>query len=80
MGDADTDAVGRARQDSPPKTPRWVKVSAIVALIVALLIGALLLFGGGGHGPDRHLSSGDGAATPSSTVTEGHTPPPGAHR
>jgi hypothetical protein len=78
MDDPDNDVV-RGRRDAPPPTPRWVKVSVIVALIVALLIGVLLLFGGGGHGPGRHLSSGDGAATPSSTVTEGHTPPPGGH-
>lgn len=78
MDDPDDDVV-RERRDTPPPRPRWVKVSAIVALIVALLIGVLQLFGGGSHGPGRHLSSGDGAATPSSTVTEGHTPPPGGH-
>lgn len=78
VGETDDDIV-QGRRDAPPARPRWVKVSAIVALIVALLIVALLLLGGGSHGPGRHLSSGDGAATPSSTVTEGHTPPADGH-
>jgi hypothetical protein len=40
--------------------PRWVKVFAIIALVVAVLVVLLLLFGpdsfgpGGGHGPARH--------------------------
>lgn len=46
-----------------PRTPRWVKVFGIVALIVLLLFLALLLTrGAGGHGPQRHFSSGGGAA------------------
>jgi hypothetical protein len=66
-------------------TPRWVKVFGIVALILVLLIGGLMLFGGGSHGPGRHLGgdapSGDAGRTPPSGVPEqpgGHTgPPPG---
>jgi len=38
-------------------TPRWVKVSGIIALAVLLLL-IVLLFAGGNHGPDRHRSSG----------------------
>jgi hypothetical protein len=38
-------------------TPRWVKVFALVALIVVVLFVILLLTGG--HGPARH-SFGDG--------------------
>lgn len=79
MADPDNDVV-HGRRDAPPAAPRWVKVSAGVALIVALLIATLLVLGGGSHGPGRHLSSGDGAATPSSPVTESHTPPPAGHR
>lgn len=43
-----------------PGAPRWVKVSAIIAGVLALLVVILLLFGGGSHGPGRHLAS-DGA-------------------
>jgi hypothetical protein len=39
--------------------PRWVKVSGIIALILALLAVVMLLIGGGGHTPRRHASSGD---------------------
>jgi hypothetical protein len=33
-------------------TPRWVKVSGLIALLLVLLVGFLLLTGG--HGPGRH--------------------------
>jgi hypothetical protein len=51
-----------------PGTPRWVKVFAIIALVVVLLF-VFLMFtrGPGGHGPGRHTGSG------------GYTPPEGAH-
>lgn len=35
--------------------PRWVKVSAILAAVLALLL-AVVLLAGGGHGPGRHTS------------------------
>jgi hypothetical protein len=37
--------------------PGWVKVFAIIALIVMVLFVALLIFGKGRHGPGRHFSS-----------------------
>ena len=37
-------------------TPRWVKVSGIIALAVVLLL-IILLLAGGNHGPGRHASS-----------------------
>jgi hypothetical protein len=37
-------------------TPRWVKVSGIIALAVLLLL-LVLLLAGGNHGPGRHRSS-----------------------
>lgn len=40
--------------------PRWVKVSAIVAAVLALLAVAVLLISGGEHGPSRHMSAGHG--------------------
>ena len=63
-------------------TPRWVKVSGIVALLLVLLVVVLLLVGGGSHGPGRHA----GGATPSGVTGDqspsggglgAHTPPPG---
>jgi hypothetical protein len=39
-----------------PGTPRWVKVSALVALIVLILFVVALVVGGGEHGPGRHAS------------------------
>ncbi len=42
-----------------PGTPRWVKVSGIIALVLVLLVVVMLLFGGGNHGPGRHMPSGD---------------------
>lgn len=44
-----------ARVDSG--APRWVKIFAVVALVAILLVGALLVFGGGEHGPGRHIGS-----------------------
>jgi hypothetical protein len=40
-------------------TPRWVKVSGLIALIVILLFVIVMLVrgpGAGGHGPGRHTS------------------------
>ncbi len=43
-----------------PGTPRWVKLSAIVAGALILLIVVLLFTGiAGRHGPGRHMSSGE---------------------
>lgn len=51
------------------RTPLWVKVCGIIAL-VALLFVILLFTSGGSHGPARHTSSGDaGGQTPLSSVT-----------
>ncbi len=47
------DGSGRARA---PSTPKWVKVFALIAVGVAVLIAILLLIGGG-HGPQRHLGA-----------------------
>jgi hypothetical protein len=47
-----------ARADRGPTagTPRWVKVSGIIALAVVLLL-IIVLLTGGNHGPGRHASS-----------------------
>jgi len=46
-----------------PGTPRWVKVSGVVALVLLVLVVIALLTGGGpgDHGPGRHMSSGGAA-------------------
>jgi hypothetical protein len=48
-----------------PGTPRWVKVSGIVALVLVLLFVIMLITDPGRHGPDRHTrSGGPGGHTP----------------
>ncbi len=58
--------------------PRWVKVSGIVVLLLALVVVLAMLVGGGEHGPSRHGSGGLGPVTPSS-VAAVHVPPEGGH-
>jgi hypothetical protein len=70
--------------DLPPyRTPRWVKIVGIIALVLVLLVGILLLTGvGGPHGPGRHMPSGGaGGHTPPSSVIADRTPSggPGGH-
>jgi len=45
--------------DRPPGMPRWVKVMAIVAVVVAVLVVVALLIGGE-HSPARHFSGSYG--------------------
>ena len=50
-----------------PGTPRWVKVSGIVVLVLVLLAVVIMVTGvGGQHGPWRHTGAAD---TPLSAVT-----------
>ncbi len=44
--------VGPDRSDT--RTPRWVKVFGIIAIVLVLLFIIMLLTGGGGHGPGMH--------------------------
>ncbi|QTJ70090.1 hypothetical protein HYG77_34635 (plasmid) [Rhodococcus sp. ZPP] len=39
-------------------TSRWVKVVGIVVGILLVLAILMMVFGGGNHGPGRHLSAG----------------------
>jgi hypothetical protein len=40
-----------------PGTPRWVKVFAIIAVVVLLVIVIMMFTGvGGDHGPSRHIA------------------------
>ena len=69
---------------TPPGTPRWVKLSALAALVIVVLLAVLLLVGGGNHGPGRHLggdapSGKAGEQSPPRGAAEGHQPPAGGH-
>jgi hypothetical protein len=46
-----------AESEAPPRMPRWVRVTSIVAGGLVVLVVVLRLTGvGGEHGPGRHLS------------------------
>lgn len=47
--------------------PRWVKISAIAAGVLALVVVAVMLLSGGEHGPGRH---GFGSGSPEGGTTE----------
>jgi hypothetical protein len=52
---------------SPPRMPRWVKVSGIIVATLVLLVVIAKTTGlGGSHGPGRHIGTG---AAPSAGVT-----------
>jgi hypothetical protein len=56
------DRVDRGPTAGPP---RWVKVSAIIALAL-IVLALIVLLAGGNHGPSRHQSSpGHGGQLPS---------------
>ncbi|HWC27518.1 MAG TPA: hypothetical protein VG474_13100 [Solirubrobacteraceae bacterium] len=62
---------------SAPGTPHWVKLAALVAVVLVLLFVAVLIFGDGRHGPGRH-GGGDvpSAAQPSPAgAANGHSTP-----
>jgi hypothetical protein len=71
---AGDDTGAEADSGPAPGTPRWVKVSGVVAVVVVLLIVVLLLVGEGDHGPGRHTGTGD-----RSSPAADHTPPAGGH-
>ncbi|CAA9249638.1 MAG: hypothetical protein AVDCRST_MAG93-1690 [uncultured Chloroflexia bacterium] len=80
MADRPPDTGVRPTTDRPPSTPRWVKVSGIIALVLVLLVVAMMFIGGGEHGPGRHAPSGDaGDQAPPSGVMEDHAPAEGGH-
>ncbi|NHN33289.1 hypothetical protein [Paenibacillus agricola] len=60
LPNSNSDNGERPTEDRPPRTPRWVKVSGIIAIVLVLLIVGLMLFGGGQHGPMRHMPSSSG--------------------
>jgi hypothetical protein len=66
-GNGDTGDAGPDRR-STAGMPRWVKVFLIVTLVVLVVV--ILLLTGGGHGPDRHMSTG-GIGGPAEAGEEG---------
>ncbi|MFE9031067.1 hypothetical protein ACFYOA_33215 [Streptomyces iakyrus] len=69
--DETTDAPGRAASAG---MPRWVKVSGLVVLVLAVLVAVMLLVHGpGGHGPGRHF----GGQAPLVDATAGTGPAAG---
>ncbi|MEU2004600.1 hypothetical protein ACH47B_26725 [Rhodococcus sp. NPDC019627] len=58
---ADSPRPGDAGGSGPRRepTPRWVKVVGIVVGVLLALVILLMIFGGGNHGPGRHLSAGN---------------------
>ena len=67
---ADEPSYPDSGDDTGAGTPRWVKVSAIVALALLLVVVILLLTGIGNHGPSRHASGGGAGPQTVSSVTE----------
>lgn len=53
----------------PPRAPRWLRV--VVAVVVAAVVLALVvaLWGGGSHGPGRHVGAGPTAGTGANPVS-----------
>jgi hypothetical protein len=47
--------------------PRWLKVGGIAVLLLAVLVAAVLLVGGGEHGPRLHSDS-EGGVTAGSVL------------
>lgn len=82
-GPTDSPDTGSERDPAPPAgTPAWVKVFAVIAVVLIAMLGVMLL-SGSDHGPDRHTSGNAGGPTPTSSavrssVLRGHDPPPGA--
>ncbi|NNU85416.1 hypothetical protein ETC05_16970 [Geobacillus sp. BMUD] len=57
MTEEDTHMPGHG---STTSTPRWVKVSGIIASVLVLLFVIMMFIGGGKHGPGRHIPSSNG--------------------
>jgi hypothetical protein len=64
-GSSDGTDGGVARPGArPPGAPRWVKVCAVIAGVVLVLLVVVKLTGTGGeHGPGRHMGAGRAQST-----------------
>lgn len=56
-----------------PGAPRWVKTAGKVIAVLAVVMVAALIFGGGKHGPWRHLGF---EANPSAATGSDNVPAP----
>jgi ferric-dicitrate binding protein FerR (iron transport regulator) len=45
-----------ADRDAEPRRRRWIRVTLVVLAIIALVVVAVMLLGGGSHGPWRHTA------------------------
>ncbi len=86
-------ALGESRRTAPPGMPRWVTISAILALIAVVVLIVMLVAGADRHGPGRHapgdssqqktgaqIADLEEAQLPAGDGAAGHTPPVGRHR
>lgn len=66
------DLIGPApsEQGRPPATPRWVKISGAVLVLIVLAALVKVLVGGGvgGHGPGLHSGLGALSTAPSASA------------
>ncbi|MEC5425334.1 hypothetical protein QGM71_17775 [Virgibacillus sp. C22-A2] len=46
--------------ESTTSTPRWVKLSGIIIIIVIMIAIFIMVISGGNHGPGRHMPSSIG--------------------
>jgi hypothetical protein len=53
---------------APTGVPGWVKVSGIIAGAVIVLLAAMLIFGGGNHGPGRHMGGLGATGSPAAAA------------
>ena len=60
----------------PPGMPRWVKVSALLVGALVLALVAIMVIGGGDHGPSRH-AVGDQPTEPREQTAAGDEAPGG---
>lgn len=61
----------RRAGEAPPGIPRWLKVSLIVVLAVAIVLVTVMILAPGQHGPGLHTGSGDGDSAIISLVSAG---------
>jgi hypothetical protein len=74
------DKVARPTEERPPSTPRWVKLSGIIVIVLILLVIILKLTGiGGNHGPGRHLPGGNPAEQIKQEASGDHIPSGAVH-
>lgn len=64
-------ADGDTNGDAAPGAPRWVKVSAVIAVVLLAFVAVALLTG---HGPGRHAGSSHDGGHSAPAGAGGHAP------